>query len=110
MTYWQAPDRDRGSIGCAVVMPAGSIAEFAMENASVPAVPAEKQLQPGVEGLPPVGNLVAITQVDIGKPLVYHLGAGWTRSGDFPDESAWTAYIRECAGRLEAPLRVEMAP
>jgi|HubBroStandDraft_1064217.scaffolds.fasta_scaffold537348_2 unsaturated rhamnogalacturonyl hydrolase len=51
-----------------------------------------------------------IAQVDIGKPLVYHIGAGWTRSGDFPDASAWTGYLRESAGCLEAPLRVETAP
>jgi len=110
MAYWQAPDRDRGSIGCAVVLPAGSGQEFVMENASVPAVPPDKQLQPGIEGLPPVGNLLAITQVDINKPLVYHFGAGWSKSGDFPTESAWARYVLESAGCFEAPLRVEIAP
>ena len=38
MTYWQAPDRDRGSIGCAVVLPAGSIVEFTKESGTLGAV------------------------------------------------------------------------
>jgi hypothetical protein len=109
MTYWQAPDRDRGSIACAVVLPVGGIKEFVMENASVPAVAPDKQLKPGIEGLPPVGNLLAITQVDIEKPLVFYIGAAWSKSGDFPDEAAWTGYVSKFAERLGAPLQVEMA-
>jgi rhamnogalacturonyl hydrolase YesR len=106
MTYWQAPDRDRGSIGCAVVLPAGSIQEFVMEDASVPAVAPEKQLKYGIEGLPPVGNLLAITQVDVNKSLVYYIGAGWSRSGDFADGAAWTRYVVHFVERREAPLKV----
>lgn len=110
MTYWQAADRDRGSIGCAVVIPAGAVREFVMENASVPALPPDKQLIPGSEGLPPVGNLLAITQADINKPLVYYLGAGWSRSGDFPDEAAWSRYVAQRAESIGVPLVVATAP
>jgi unsaturated rhamnogalacturonyl hydrolase len=110
MTYWQAPDRDRGSIGCAVVLPAGQLREFVMENASVPAVDPEKRLKPGIEGLPPVGNLIAITQAVVGKPLVYYFGAGWSKSGDFPTASDWTGYVAHFAERQRAPLQVESAP
>ena len=39
MTYWQAPDRDRGSIGCAVILPAGAVREFVTESGSVAACP-----------------------------------------------------------------------
>ena len=110
MTYWQAADRDRGSIGCAVALRAGSVRDFVTENASVPAVPPERQLIPGSEGLPPVANLLAITQADIGKPLVYYLGAGWSRSGDFPDDAAWSRYVAQRAKCIEVPLVVATAP
>jgi hypothetical protein len=107
MTYWQAPDRDRGSIGCAVILPAGTAHQFAVEDASVPAIDPEKQLKPGIEGLPPVGNHVGLTSASVGAPLVYYLGAGWSRSGDFESAEAWNEYVRRFSERLKAPLRVE---
>jgi hypothetical protein len=106
MAYWQAPDRDRGSIGCAVVLPAGSISEFAAESGTVGVVPPERQLKPDSEGLPPISNLLAITQAEVGKGLVYYVGAGWSRSGDFPDNEAWVAYVRRFAQRRAAPIQV----
>jgi rhamnogalacturonyl hydrolase YesR len=106
MSYWQAPDRDRGSIGCAVVLPVGSFLQFVTESASVPAVAPDKQMKPGIEGLPPVGNLLGITRIGVGTPLVYYLGAGWSRSGDFPSAASWAAYANRFAERREAPLKV----
>ncbi|MFZ1055464.1 MAG: glycoside hydrolase family 88 protein [Opitutaceae bacterium] len=106
VTYWQAPDRDRGSIGCAVVLGPGAIKGFAMEEASVPTVPPEKRLLPGSEGLHPVGNLLALARAEVGAPLVYYLGAGWSRSGDFPSELAWNAYVARFAERRLSPLNV----
>ena len=108
MTYWQAPDRDRGSIGCAVVLAPGAVREFVTETASVPAVPPEKQLTPGNEGLPPVGNRLALASATVGKPFSYYLGAGWSRSGDFPDEASWKAYVAQFANRVANPLKVEI--
>ena len=35
MSYWQPADRDRGNIGCAIVIP-GTIEEFATEAATLP--------------------------------------------------------------------------
>ncbi len=110
MTYWQAPDRDRGSIGCAVILPAGGVHTFVAESASVPAVAPERQLAPGVEGLPPIGNLLGIARVDPGRPFVYYFGAGWSKSGDFPTEASWTRYVNHVAERLASPLRAAAAP
>lgn len=109
MTYWQAPDRDRGSIGCAVVLPAGSIGGFVTESGTVGVVPPEKQLIPDSEGLPPVSNLLAITQAYVAKGLVYYVGAGWSRSGDFQSGDAWSAYVRRFAERRSAPIEVSVA-
>ena len=102
MTYWQAPDRDRGSIGCAVVLPKGGIEDFVMETASVPQLPADKRMAPGSEGLHPAGNLLALTPAEMNTPLVYYFGAGWSRSGDFQDAAAWARYVGHFAERLEA--------
>jgi len=110
MTYWQAPDRDRGEIACAVVLPANGIQEFVTENGTVAAVPQEEQLKPDSEGLPPVSNRLAITQVSVGKGLVYFIGAGWSKSGDFPSEDTWKAYVRQFAERRKEPLRVLLRP
>jgi unsaturated rhamnogalacturonyl hydrolase len=109
MTYWQAPDRDRGSIGCAVLLPAGSVQEFVTEEASVPQLPPEKRTLPGIEGLHPCGNLLAVTQADVNRPLVYYIGAGWSRSGDFLDGAAWARYVGHFAERRDAPLRVAVS-
>ena len=110
MTYWQAPDRDRGSIGCAVVLPAGSIVEFTTESGTVASVPLDKQLIPDAEGLPAVGNLLAITPLGASHVLSYYVGAGWTRSGDFPDEAAWTGYVHRFVERRDAPVTVAVGP
>jgi unsaturated rhamnogalacturonyl hydrolase len=107
MTYWQAPDRDRGSIGCAVILPVGSVHQFTTEDSSMPAADPEKELKPGVEGLPPVGNHIGLASVRVGEPLVYYLGAGWSRSGDFESAESWNRYVTRFAERVRAPLKVE---
>jgi hypothetical protein len=79
------------------------------ESGSVPAVAPEKQLTPGVEGLPPVGNLLGIARVAVGKPLVYYFGAGWSKSGDFPTALSWARFVSHFEERLREPLRVAVA-
>ena len=108
MTYWQVADRDRGSIACAVVLAKGRPREFALESMSVPQRPEAKRLVPGIEGLPPVGNALMVTEARIGEPLVYYLGAGWSKSGDFPDSDAWREYVGGFAERSRAPVGVRV--
>jgi unsaturated rhamnogalacturonyl hydrolase len=104
--YWQPADRDRGNIACAVILPSG-VKEFVTEKASLP-TPSQADLdKPSNEGAPPVANLLAITQAQVGEPFVYYLGAGWSKSGDFPDAKAWETCVRDFAARLKAPLKVE---
>lgn len=107
MTYWQAPDRDRGSIGCAVLLPDG-VLRFVSERGSLPASPGAVSAVPGVEGLPPSGNELALARVGVGRPFVYYFGAGWSKSGDFTDEKDWENYIRLYDERLQAPLNVTL--
>jgi unsaturated rhamnogalacturonyl hydrolase len=107
MSYWQPPDRDRGHIACAVVVPAGSIA-FAAEKETLPAPTAAELSVPGVEGYPPVSNELILARAEVGKPLVYYFGAGWSKSGDFPEEQDWEGYVRAYRERLGAPLVVDV--
>jgi unsaturated rhamnogalacturonyl hydrolase len=105
MSYWQPDDRDRGNIGCAIVLP-DKIKEFATESATLPKLTPEDLTTPGAEGLPPIANLLAIAPAETGKPFLYYLGAGWSKSGDFPEDTNWENYVREFVTRLRAPLNV----
>ena len=63
---------------------------------------------PNDEGLPPVANLLAVTPVEAGKPLLYYLGAGWSKSGDFAAETDWENYVRQFVVRVRAPLQLKL--
>jgi rhamnogalacturonyl hydrolase YesR len=106
MSYWQPADRDRGNIGCAVIFPEGGIREFVSESETLPKPSPAQLTTPDSEGLPPVANLLAIVPAEPGKPFVYWLGAGWSRSGDFPDGKSWADYVLRFTEGLHAPLRV----
>ena len=111
MSYWQPADRDRGNIGCAIVLPdkiPDKIEEFATESATLPKLTQVGLTTPSDEGLPPVANLLAIAPAEAGKPFLYYFGAGWSKSGDFPEEADWENYVREFAARLSAPLKVTL--
>jgi unsaturated rhamnogalacturonyl hydrolase len=107
MSYWQAADRDRGNIACAIVLPY-KIEEFATESATLPTLTQTDLVTPNDEGLPPVANLLAVTPAKAGKPLLYYLGAGWSESGDFARETDWENYVRQFAERIHAPLQLKL--
>jgi rhamnogalacturonyl hydrolase YesR len=107
LTYWQPEDRPKGVIGTAILLPKGTVLAFTNDMSAMPdseihaAVP-----QPTHEGAPPIRNLLAIAQVQIGKPFQYYLGACWDRSGDFTNHFQWEAYVKRFAERRDQPLRV----
>ena len=106
MTYWQPQDFTKGVTAVAIVLPKGSIEVFTND---IPNLPAEKLTPPThtvTEGQPALRDFLAITQAEIGKPLVYYFGAGWDMSGDFPDAKSWTDYVRRFAERRDQPLQV----
>lgn len=106
-SYWQPADRDRGNIGCAIVLPE-KIKGFATESATLPKLTQADLSTPSDEGLPPVANLLAIAPAETGKPFLYYLGAGWSKSRDFPEETDWEKYVRQFVVRLRAPLKVTL--
>ncbi|MGC1966178.1 MAG: DUF4861 family protein, partial [Candidatus Acidiferrales bacterium] len=107
MSYWQPADRDRGNIGCAIVLP-DKIEEFATESATLPKLTEPELVTPSNEGLPAVSNLLAITPAEAGKPFLYYLGAGWSKSGDFTAETDWENYVRQFVAGLRTPLKVNL--
>jgi hypothetical protein len=64
--------------------------------------------QPTHEGAPPIRNLLAISQAEVGKPFTYYFGACWDRSGDFTNHVQWEDYVRRFAERRDVPLQVTM--
>jgi rhamnogalacturonyl hydrolase YesR len=107
MSYWQPADRDRGNIGCAIVLPE-QITAFATESGTLPKPTQADLSTPGDEGLPPIANLLAIAPAEAGKPFLYYLGAGWSKNGDFPEETDWENYVRQFVARLRAPLKITL--
>src|SRR5580692_1161728 len=107
MSYWQPADRDRGNIGCAIVLP-DKIEEFATESATLPKLTQTELITPSDEGFPPVANLLAFMSAEAGKPFLYFLGAGWSKSDDFTVETDWENYVRQFVARLHTPLKVKL--
>jgi unsaturated rhamnogalacturonyl hydrolase len=107
MSYWQPADRDRGNIGCAIVL-ADKIEEFASERATLPKLTQTELETPNNEGLPPVANLLAIMPAEAGTPFFYYFGAGWSKSSDFASETDWENYVRRFVARLHAPLKITL--
>ena len=85
MSYWEPELAPNGSIACAVIIPEKQAAGFADAG----------------------GDFILLGKTLPGQPFVHYLGAGWSKSGDFPDPAAWENYVRDYARRLHAPLVVK---
>jgi unsaturated rhamnogalacturonyl hydrolase len=109
MSYWQPEDKPKGIIGDAIILPKGAVKEFTNDDPAMPdakkhaAVP-----QPTHEGYPPIRDMLAISQAEVGKPFEYYFGACWDRSGDFTNHVQWENYVRRFAERRDAPLQVTL--
>jgi hypothetical protein len=51
-------------------------------------------------------HLVVSKTVDLMHKAVYYTGAGWDKSGDFPDAKTWHAYVAEFALGMVSPIEV----
>ena len=79
--------RDDGSIGCGVILPAGVKAFDVIDK---------QQLSLGT--------------AQPGQPFVYYFGAGWSKSGDFADAAAWDAYVRGYVGQPQEAVLAHYGP
>ena len=78
MAYWEPEEPGNGTIGCGVVMTA-------------PAKPMDTPEQALLQ-----------TAVKRGQSLVYYAGAGWSKSGDFPNKESWLRYVSESSAKLNS--------
>jgi len=106
MTYWQPQDFAKGTTAVAIVLRKGSVEAFTNDAPNVPGSAFKPPTHTMTEGQPAIRDLLAITRVEAGQPLVYYAGAGWSESGDFPDAKSWTDYVRRFAERRDHPLQV----
>lgn len=84
MSYWEPELAPNGHTGCAALIPGGNASGFGEDEA----------------------NHFILGKASVGKPFVYYFGAGWSKSGDFPDAAAWEANVDLLAKRLKTPLVV----
>jgi rhamnogalacturonyl hydrolase YesR len=109
MAYWQPEDKPKGVIGDAIILPKGAVKEFTNDDAAMTDAKKHANVpQPTHEGYPPIRDMLAITQVEVGKPFEYYFGACWDRSGDFTNHEQWEAYVKRFAERRDQPLQVKV--
>ena len=106
-SYWQPEDKPKGIIGVAIVLPEGSVEAFTNDAPQMPDSSLHAVVpQPTHEGYPAIRNMLAITRVEVGKPLTYYFGACWDRSGDFTNHVEWENYVKRFAERRDQPLQI----
>jgi hypothetical protein len=105
--YWQPEDQPKGIIGVAVILPKGGVTAFTNDAPNLPdSVVHGNVPQPTHEGYPPIRNMLAVSQAQVGQPFSYYFGACWDRSGDFTNHIQWENYVKRFAERRDQPLQV----
>ena len=70
MSYWQPEDKPKGIIGDAIILPKGQVKEFTNDEPDMPDSAVHAMVpQPTHEGYPPIRNMLAISQAEVGKPF-----------------------------------------
>lgn len=52
------------------------------------------------------GNHLLLVNARKGEPVRYYIGAGWSKSGRFPERTQWESYVRDFYARTQHPLTV----
>jgi unsaturated rhamnogalacturonyl hydrolase len=107
MSYWQPEDKPKGIIGDAIILPRDSVQAFTNDAPDMPDSKIHAQVpQPTHEGAPPIRDLLAISQAQVGQPFEYYFGACWDRSGDFTNDVQWANYVKRFAECRDQPLQI----
>jgi unsaturated rhamnogalacturonyl hydrolase len=81
LSYWEPEMPPNGHTACAAIVSKGSV-EFAEDET----------------------NHYIIGTATPGKTFVYYIGAGWSKSGDFPNAATWEAALQTKAKQMKQPL------
>lgn len=85
--YWEPTTKD-GTIGCGIVIDPNMVTQM-------------KQFKDAK-----FTQQLVLTKVKPGETLVYSIGAGWDRGGDFVDADSWFNYLQRQAEIQTAPIQV----
>jgi rhamnogalacturonyl hydrolase YesR len=83
ISYWEPEAPPHGHTACALIVPGQPVRTVDID-----------------------GNALLLGHALPARPFVYYLGAGWSKSGDFPSPEAWESTVRNLAARLSKPLEV----
>jgi rhamnogalacturonyl hydrolase YesR len=83
ISYWEPEAPPHGHTACALIVPGQPVRAVDID-----------------------GNALLLGHALPARPFVYYLGAGWSKSGDFPSPEAWESTVRNLAARLSKPLEV----
>jgi hypothetical protein len=86
LSYWEPADEQHGSTACGIVLGPAQIVQ--------------------ITEFP--DHYLVIAKAELRKPAVYYAGAGWSKSGDFPNAEAWHTYLADFAKRLQSPLSIQV--
>ena len=84
---WEPADGKLGFIGCAVVLPAGTVG-------------VEQQTD---------SDYVLLTTANPDLPVHYYVGSAWDRAGRISTPEAWGDTVRAESARLAAPVQVDLS-
>ncbi len=83
---WEPFKDDRGNLGCAVVVPPGSSAEYQTTDS----------------------DFLLIARAPGTGPLVYYTGSAWDRAGRAGNQAAWADSVSAFSRELAAPVKVSL--
>lgn len=53
-------------------------------------------------------HALILGSAELGKPVTYYAGAGWTLSGDFTTADSWRAYLSAASQNIASPLAMKV--
>jgi len=86
LTQWVA-QKSNGPLGTAIIMP-DSFVGFAEDER----------------------NLLVVARAVPGQAVRYHVGAGWSRAGEFTTQKAWNDHVASYTMRVRSPITVTVVP
>ena len=88
MRTWEPLPETNGSLGCAVVLPAGAAATIRPTDL----------------------DTFMVAKASPGAPFVYYMGSDWSkRGGGAADAGAWTKAVQEQVRDIAAPVKVTLS-
>jgi len=88
LAYWDKADGkiDNGMMGVGVIYPLNKVREF-------------KETKE---------HLLMLVPLKVNQKITYYQGGGWSKSGNFNDESSWFNYLSQFSQKIKNPLKIKI--